>query len=84
MDIGTTKMIARKEVGIGWMIFNQPEKHNAVSYDMWLAVPRTITGAPAASSALPSLSSAGVACLLPPPRIAACRLAHVGFALGFA
>ncbi len=43
MDFGTTKMIARKEGGIGWMIFNQPEKHNAVSYDMWLAVPRIIT-----------------------------------------
>lgn len=42
MDFGTTKMIARKEGGIGWMIFNQPEKHNAVSYDMWLAVPRII------------------------------------------
>ena len=42
MDIGTTKMIARKEESIGWMIFNQPEKHNAVSYDMWLAVPRII------------------------------------------
>ena len=42
MDIGTTKMIARKEEGIGWMIFNQPEKHNAVSYDMWLAVPKII------------------------------------------
>ena len=35
-------MIARKEGGIGWMIFNQPEKHNAVSYDMWLAVPKII------------------------------------------
>ena len=37
---GTPKMIARKEAGIGWMIFNQPEKHNAVSYAMWQAVPR--------------------------------------------
>ena len=42
MDFGTTKMIARKEGGIGWMIFNQPEKHNAVSLDMWAAVPRII------------------------------------------
>ena len=42
MDLGTTKMIARKEGGIGWMIFNQPEKHNAVSYEMWLAVPKII------------------------------------------
>jgi len=35
-------MIARSEGGIGWMIFNQPEKHNAVSYEMWLAVPKII------------------------------------------
>jgi enoyl-CoA hydratase/carnithine racemase len=40
VDLGTTKMIARTEGGIGWMIFNQPEKHNAVSYEMWLAVPK--------------------------------------------
>jgi len=42
VDLGTTKMIARKEGGIGWMIFNQPEKHNAVSYEMWLAVPKIV------------------------------------------
>ncbi len=42
MDLGTTRMIARKEGGIGWMIFNQPEKHNAVSLDMWAAVPKII------------------------------------------
>ena len=42
MDLGTTKMIARKEGGIGWMIFNQPEKHNAVSYEMWQAMPKII------------------------------------------
>ncbi len=34
MELGTTKMLARKEGGIGWMIFNQPEKRNAVSYEM--------------------------------------------------
>jgi enoyl-CoA hydratase/carnithine racemase len=42
MDLLTAKMIARKDGGIGWMIFNQPEKHNAVSYDMWLAVPKIV------------------------------------------
>jgi enoyl-CoA hydratase/carnithine racemase len=42
MDIGTTKMIARKEGGIGWMIFNQPEKRNAVSFEMWVAIPKII------------------------------------------
>jgi enoyl-CoA hydratase len=40
VDLGTSKMIARSEAGIGWMLFNQPEKHNAVSYEMWAAVPK--------------------------------------------
>src|ERR1700741_1923973 len=35
-------MIARKDGGVGWMIFNQPEKHNAVAYEMWKAVPKII------------------------------------------
>jgi enoyl-CoA hydratase len=33
----TDKMIAQKADGIGWMIFNNPERHNAVSLDMWEA-----------------------------------------------
>jgi enoyl-CoA hydratase/carnithine racemase len=33
----TDKMIAKKEAGIGWMIFNNPERHNAVSLEMWQA-----------------------------------------------
>ena len=44
MNFGTTRLIARKEGGIGWMIFNQPEKHNAVTLDMWAAIPRIIAG----------------------------------------
>lgn len=42
MDYGTTKMIVRKENGVGWMTFNQPEKRNAVSFDMWVAIPKII------------------------------------------
>jgi enoyl-CoA hydratase/carnithine racemase len=42
LDLGTHKMIARKDGGVGWMIFNQPEKHNAMSYAMWQAVPKII------------------------------------------
>ena len=34
----TDKMLARKEGGIGWMTFNQPEKRNAVSFAMWQAM----------------------------------------------
>jgi enoyl-CoA hydratase/carnithine racemase len=33
----TDKMIAKKQDGIGWMIFNNPERHNAVSLEMWAA-----------------------------------------------
>jgi enoyl-CoA hydratase/carnithine racemase len=33
----TDKMIAQTADGIGWMIFNNPERHNAVSLDMWEA-----------------------------------------------
>jgi enoyl-CoA hydratase/carnithine racemase len=32
-------MIVKKEGGIGWMIFNNPARHNAVSMAMWEAVP---------------------------------------------
>jgi enoyl-CoA hydratase len=35
--MATDKMLARKENGIGWMIFNNPERHNAVSLEMWEA-----------------------------------------------
>jgi enoyl-CoA hydratase len=35
--MATDKMMMRKEDGIGWMIFNNPERHNAVSLEMWEA-----------------------------------------------
>ena len=31
----TEKLIARKEGAIGWIIFNNPARHNAVSLEMW-------------------------------------------------
>jgi len=33
------KMIAQTGDGIGWMIFNQPQKRNAMTYTMWEAIP---------------------------------------------
>jgi enoyl-CoA hydratase/carnithine racemase len=35
-------MIARKDGAIGWMMFNNPARHNAVSVEMWEAVPEII------------------------------------------
>jgi enoyl-CoA hydratase/carnithine racemase len=45
-DTGTDRMIARIDgppgQKIGWMIFNNPERRNAVSADMWAAIPGII------------------------------------------
>jgi enoyl-CoA hydratase/carnithine racemase len=38
----TDKMLSRKEGGVGYVIFNNPERHNAVSLDMWEAAARIL------------------------------------------
>ena len=38
----TERLIARKEGAIGWLIFNNPERRNAVSLDMWEAIPSVL------------------------------------------
>lgn len=43
MPSPTPRMIARKDGAIGWMIFNNPERLNAVSLDMWEAVPAIVS-----------------------------------------
>lgn len=42
MPSPTPKMIATKDGAIGWMIFNNPERLNAVGLDMWQAVPEIL------------------------------------------
>ncbi len=42
VEAGTTRMIARVEGPVGWMTFNNPARRNAVSLDMWEAVPRIL------------------------------------------
>jgi enoyl-CoA hydratase/carnithine racemase len=42
IDTGTEKMLAHVDDGIGWMTYNNPARHNAMSYDMQLAVPRIL------------------------------------------
>ena len=36
------KMLSRRDGGIGYLIFNNPERHNAVSLDMWEAATRIL------------------------------------------
>jgi enoyl-CoA hydratase len=35
----TERMIAETEGAIGWMVFNNPARRNAISLDMWQAIP---------------------------------------------
>src|SRR3546814_1954224 len=42
MDLGTDRMIARKEGVICCMIFNAPDRRNAVSFAMWQAIPKIL------------------------------------------
>jgi enoyl-CoA hydratase len=38
----TERMIVETEGPIGWMVFNNPARRNAISVDMWEAIPRII------------------------------------------
>src|SRR3974390_503471 len=38
----TDKMLARKQGGVGILTFNNPERHNAVSLEMWEATKRIL------------------------------------------
>jgi enoyl-CoA hydratase len=38
----TDKMLSRREGRVGYVIFNNPERHNAVSLDMWQATQRIL------------------------------------------
>src|SRR5262249_30839822 len=40
----TDKMLAHKDGRVGYVIFNNPERHNAVSLDMWAATSRILEG----------------------------------------
>ncbi len=35
----TDRLIAQKEGAIGWIVFNNPARHNATSYEMWQSLP---------------------------------------------
>jgi enoyl-CoA hydratase/carnithine racemase len=38
----TRKLLCEKDGPIGWIVFNQPEKRNAVSQEMWEAMPEYV------------------------------------------
>ena len=38
LPLNTERMLAHHEDGIGWMIFNHPARHNALSLEMWRGI----------------------------------------------
>ncbi|MCZ6619799.1 MAG: enoyl-CoA hydratase [Gammaproteobacteria bacterium] len=38
LELETDWMLGHSEDGIGWMIFNHPERHNALSLEMWQGI----------------------------------------------
>ena len=39
ITLATDNMLAEVDGPVGWMIFNRPARRNAVSLDMWEAIP---------------------------------------------
>jgi enoyl-CoA hydratase len=42
LKLSTGNMIAQVQDGIGWLVFNKPQRRNAVSLDMWAAIPEIL------------------------------------------
>ena len=42
--MASEKMISRVDGGVGWMSFNNPERHNAISLEMWEAALEIMAG----------------------------------------
>jgi enoyl-CoA hydratase/carnithine racemase len=42
MEYAEGRLVTRKEGATGWLVFNQPERLNAVRLDMWLALPEAV------------------------------------------
>ena len=43
LETTTEKLLAHKEGAIGWITFNNPARHNAVSMSMWESLPRALS-----------------------------------------
>lgn len=38
----TDRIVAKKDGAVGWLVFNNPERRNAVSVEMWQAIPEVL------------------------------------------
>ena len=42
--MATGDLLSKKEGATGWIIFNRPERHNAISIEMWRDLPDIVNG----------------------------------------
>lgn len=42
LELAQGRIVARQEDAIGWLVINQPDKRNAVSAEMWRAIPKAV------------------------------------------
>ena len=42
VEAAAERILARKQGAVGWLVFNNPERRNAVSLDMWQAMPKVL------------------------------------------
>ena len=42
LSLDTEKLIAEIDDGIGWITFNNPERRNAITVEMWEAIPEAV------------------------------------------
>jgi enoyl-CoA hydratase/carnithine racemase len=42
ISLAEGKVLAAREGAVGWITFNRPERHNALSVEMWSAIPRAL------------------------------------------
>lgn len=38
------ELMIRREGAVGWIVFSNPARHNALTYDMWRALPQALAG----------------------------------------
>jgi enoyl-CoA hydratase/carnithine racemase len=43
LDTGTEQLLAHVDEGVGWVVFNNPSRHNALSVEMQLGIPRALS-----------------------------------------
>ena len=51
LTLQTDRMQAKIEDGIGWMVFNNPARHNALSLEMWEGIGDILSTSPATTRA---------------------------------